>query len=67
MLAVAHRERGDCYIDPDRWMETASQHDGSWWPEWLGWLERISSGARIPARQPPPGLGPAPGNYVLER
>ncbi len=63
----AHRPKGDCYLDPDRWVETAGQHDGSWWPEWQSWLERISSGARVPARKVPPGLGPAPGHYVLER
>ena len=32
------RRRGDCYMDPDRWLENAEERDGSWWPEWADWL-----------------------------
>jgi polyhydroxyalkanoate synthase len=63
----ARRARGDCYVDPENWLAIADQHEGSWWPEWLGWLERVNSGAQLPARAVGEGLGPAPGRYVLER
>ena len=56
--------------DPDRWLQKAPQHEGSWWPKWAEWLIP-RSGAE---RQPPgalgnldyPPLGPAPGTYVHE-
>ncbi len=63
----ARRAQGDCYVDPERWLETANEHKGSWWPEWNAWLERVSSRGMVPARQIEAGLEPAPGRYVLER
>jgi polyhydroxyalkanoate synthase len=59
------------YIGPDAFLAEATRHDGSWWPEWQGWLARHSA-ERVP---PPclgspdngfPPLGDAPGTYVLE-
>ena len=64
---TALHQRGACYTDPDRWVEIAQERDGSWWEEWLAWLERVSPAEQIPAREPAPGLCAAPGTYVLER
>ncbi len=64
---TARRACGDCYVDPEGWLALAVRHEGTWWPEWLKWLERVNSGAKVPARAAGPGLGPAPGSYVLER
>ena len=54
--------------EPDQWRETATFHDGSWWPRWEAWLRR-RSGARVAARAPGgpdhPVLCAAPGTYVL--
>jgi polyhydroxyalkanoate synthase len=61
------RHKGDCYTDPDRWVENADECDGSWWPEWTDWLERVARGPQEPARQVGASFGPAPGRYVLER
>jgi polyhydroxyalkanoate synthase len=55
------------YFDPDRWLATAPRRDGSWWPEWLKWLE-AQSGEPVA----PPAMGgrkhrricAAPGSYV---
>jgi polyhydroxyalkanoate synthase len=52
--------------DPEAWLEKATHHEGSWWPEWKNWLDKFD-GAQIDAR--PPGCGkktiePAPGSYV---
>ncbi|SHG74227.1 alpha/beta hydrolase [Massilia sp. CF038] len=58
---------GDCYTDPERWLAQADQHEGSWWEAWLAWLADKASSTQVPARAVAPGLGPAPGNYVLER
>jgi polyhydroxyalkanoate synthase len=56
--------------DPDRWLEEAQSHPGSWWPHWSGWLA-AHAGARIQARASLgnaayPEIEPAPGRYVKE-
>jgi polyhydroxyalkanoate synthase len=55
--------------DPDAWLAGALQHKGSWWVDWLAWLE-ARSGERV--APPPigsaecPPLMDAPGSYVHE-
>jgi polyhydroxyalkanoate synthase subunit PhaC len=59
------------YVDPDTWLAAAPRKDGSWWPEWVAWLNGYS-GAPIDQERPDARdsgaalLGPAPGTYVLE-
>jgi polyhydroxyalkanoate synthase len=56
--------------DADAWLEGATQHAGSWWPDWGRWLAR-HGGKKVPARQPGDGklapLEDAPGSYVRVR
>lgn len=52
----------------DEFIAGATEHPGSWWPDWIGWLAP-QSGKQVPARQPGghPGYPPiedAPGSYV---
>ena len=51
----------------EEWMAGASEHPGSWWPNWSAWL-RERSGGQVPARDPAKGplkpLEDAPGGYV---
>lgn len=60
------------YIDPDTWLASASQRQGSWWPEWIRWLDAHSSSVRIApsflrnSAGGPPTYGPAPGSYVFQ-
>ncbi|MEQ8949969.1 MAG: class I poly(R)-hydroxyalkanoic acid synthase, partial [Parvibaculum sp.] len=53
---------------PDKWFEGATDHKGSWWPDWEQWLS-AKSGDMVPARKPGSGklkvLEDAPGSYVL--
>ncbi len=70
---VALRQDGERYVDSDTWLTHATMKEGSWWPEWLSWLEAQSEAEMIappsmgsPARGLSP-LGPAPGEYVLQR
>jgi polyhydroxyalkanoate synthase len=57
----------------DAFLEGATEHPGSWWSDWLGWLEAID-GARVKAtgKRKPGGHGDkviedAPGRYVAMR
>ncbi|MBA4749979.1 MAG: class I poly(R)-hydroxyalkanoic acid synthase [Alphaproteobacteria bacterium] len=57
-------------IDPkgtESWLTKAAQHSGSWWVEWVKWLED-HGGPMIPARKLGSGQFPpiedAPGRYV---
>ena len=56
----------------DQWLEGATEHPGSWWADWSGWLQ-THAGKQIPA---PKGYGkgtkfkalePAPGSYVKQK
>jgi polyhydroxyalkanoate synthase subunit PhaC len=51
------------------WMKGAVEHKGSWWPDWLQWLEGIDA-ERVPARavgEVLPAIEDAPGSYVRVR
>ncbi len=53
---------------PDQWLESATQHEGSWWPSWAEWV-REKAGPLVKARTPGDGalevVEDAPGSYVL--
>jgi polyhydroxyalkanoate synthase len=63
----SRQPKDSCYVDPVRWLDQAEEYEGSWWPAWTAWLGRVSTAPMVAARQPAPGLDPAPGRYVLER
>ena len=54
----------------ERWLSTAKEHPGSWWPDWLDWL-KAQDATEVPPREPGGGvLAPiedAPGSYVKIR
>ncbi len=56
--------------DAEVWLNGAQHHDGSWWPDWVGWLGK-KAGPKVPARVPGAGglqvLEPAPGSFVKVR
>ena len=68
---IGHRKAGSLYMDPDTWLATHEQVEGSWWTAWAEWLLSKSSGGVSP---PPIGapaagyapLGAAPGQYVYQ-
>jgi polyhydroxyalkanoate synthase len=68
MLTKKSAER---YVDPDTWLGLTREQYGSWWPEWIAWLN-ARSGQPV---EPPamgasergyPVLRDAPGEYVLQ-
>ena len=59
--------RGD---DLEGWIATATEHPGSWWPDWLAWL-KAQDATEVPARLPGGDkltpIEDAPGSYVKVR
>lgn len=56
----------NCPAVPDEWLKGAEQKSGSWWPEWLKWLEPYA-GEKVAARTVTNGIEDAPGSYVKVR
>jgi polyhydroxyalkanoate synthase subunit PhaC len=56
--------------DLDKWLAKAKEHPGSWWPDWIAWLQRQEQ-TEVPARVPGGGvltpIEDAPGSYVKVR
>ena len=66
------REDGKFPATLDAWLEGATEHKGSWWTDWSGWLsahagkqvaapKRYGKGAKFKA------IEPAPGRYVKQK
>ncbi|MDE1467154.1 PHA/PHB synthase family protein [Aurantiacibacter sp. D1-12] len=57
----------------ESFIEGATETPGSWWPDWLAWLESQDSkkvkatGARKPGSKANPAIEDAPGRYVKTR
>jgi polyhydroxyalkanoate synthase len=67
---VMTRAAENHYVDPDTFLAHAPRKDGSWWPEWVAWLDGRSGAPVAPPAGLPSNLGAplanAPGTYVLE-
>ncbi|MBV8260916.1 MAG: alpha/beta fold hydrolase, partial [Paraburkholderia sp.] len=61
----ATREPDAPYRSRHEYVSDTPAIDGSWWICWCDWLRERSTG-EVSARTPEVGLGPAPGEYVLE-
>jgi len=52
----------------DEWMKTATEHPGSWWPVWAGWLKghggKLVNAPKAPGSARFKAIEPAPGRYV---
>jgi polyhydroxyalkanoate synthase len=51
--------------DATVWLETATRHEGSWWPWWTIWLDKHGDGKTVKAREPKDPIEPAPGRYAM--
>lgn len=61
----------DLAANPDKWLEGATEHKGSWWTEWAAFLsqhagKKVKAPARLGKKAYPP-IEPAPGRYVKVR
>jgi len=56
--------------DLDKWLAHAKAHAGSWWPDWLSWIEEHDE-KMVPARKvggkKHKPIEDAPGSYVRVR
>ncbi|WP_157272263.1 PHA/PHB synthase family protein [Azohydromonas aeria] len=57
--------------DPNQWLETSTEHPGSWWTDWSDWLKQ-HAGKEITAPKTPGNktykpIEPAPGRYVKQK
>ena len=57
----------------DSFVEGATEHKGSWWPDWLEWLKKQdkatvkATGGRVPGKGKFKAIEDAPGSYVKAR
>ena len=55
---------------PEAWLASATEHTGSWWPEWRQWLKKHAGGS-VAARKPGDAglkvIEAAPGSYATLR
>jgi polyhydroxyalkanoate synthase len=56
---------------PKQWLDRATEHPGSWWTDWMQWLEPFGgkqvAAPRTPGNRKYKPIEPAPGRYVKER
>jgi polyhydroxyalkanoate synthase len=56
-------------LEPEEWLAGANKHKGSWWVDWVPWLESHSGALGEPplmGSDEYPPIMDAPGTYVLE-
>jgi polyhydroxyalkanoate synthase len=69
---IATSKAGDRYVDPDTWLATVPEREGTWWVAWEEWLSQRSSEKTAPPTMGNPhhngyvALCDAPGTYVLQ-
>jgi polyhydroxyalkanoate synthase len=58
---------GKLPANPERWLQSAKENSGSWWPDWQAWKKKYA-GEQVAARTPGGGklkpIEDAPGSYV---
>jgi polyhydroxyalkanoate synthase len=69
---IKTRRLADPHLAPEEWVESATKHQGSWWPAMQGWLAERSDGKAKPpamgaARKGYEPIADAPGQYVRQR
>ena len=55
--------------EPTTWLSNATEHAGSWWPDWLAWVgqyagKQIEATTRMPGKGKLKAIEDAPGRYV---
>jgi polyhydroxyalkanoate synthase len=57
--------------DSKQWIEAATEHPGSWWPDWARWLKghagTLVSAPKAAGSRQHKSIEPAPGRYVKQK
>ncbi len=57
--------------DPNAWFEKATEHPGSWWPDWSAWLKghagKQVAAPKTAGNRTHKAIEPAPGRYVKQK
>lgn len=61
-----YRTNASTQSSAEQWLDKSKKHAGSWWPEWLKWLNKYS-GDLVKPPELANALEDAPGTYVLNR
>jgi poly[(R)-3-hydroxyalkanoate] polymerase subunit PhaC len=68
---VLTKQADSPYVGPDEWLKLATHREGSWWTEWVRFLESHSGEVVAPPSmggwRDAASLKDAPGDYVLQR
>ncbi|HSC83108.1 MAG TPA: class II poly(R)-hydroxyalkanoic acid synthase [Pseudomonas sp.] len=68
---ATYLENGKLSADPRAWFHDAQKVEGSWWPQWLEWIQQRSGEQRETVfsvgNSKYPGMEAAPGTYVHVR
>jgi polyhydroxyalkanoate synthase subunit PhaC len=69
---ILSKSADEPYIEPEAWLRKAPRMEGSWWPQWAGWLAQHSGEPIAPPKVGGAGtdattLRNAPGDYVMQR
>jgi polyhydroxyalkanoate synthase subunit PhaC len=64
-------DSGNLTADSEAWLAGATEHSGSWWPQWAAFLEAhggksVKAATKLGNADYPP-IEPAPGRYVKVR
>ena len=66
----ADADNDNIKMTPDKWLESTTKYEGSWWPAWIKWLTKRSGNLKDAKElnlNKYPAIYNAPGQYVVQK
>jgi polyhydroxyalkanoate synthase len=66
----ADADNDNIKMTPDKWLESTTKYEGSWWPAWIKWLAKRSGNLKDAKElnlNKYPAIYNAPGQYVVQK
>jgi len=66
----ADADNDNIKMTPDKWLESTTKYEGSWWPAWIKWLAKRSGNLKDAKElnlNKYPAIYNAPGQYVIQK